>query len=91
VAPLWSDEIDSPERTMLRRHDTETMQRLIMSLPPVFREVIVLREINGLSYSEIAAVIEAPIGTVMSRLARARSVLRDAWIATEDGDIPDEV
>lgn len=91
VAPLWSDEGDSPERTLLRRHDTETMQRLIMSLPEPFREVIVLREINDLSYSEIATVIAAPIGTVMSRLARARRVLRDAWIATEDGDIPDAV
>jgi RNA polymerase sigma-70 factor (ECF subfamily) len=53
----------------------------VASLPGVFREVIVLREINDLSYREIAEVIGAPVGTVMSRLARARSMLREAWIA----------
>ena len=59
------------------------MRRLIGELPAEFREVIVLREINDLSYRDIATVIEAPIGTVMSRLARARGLLRDAWIAAE--------
>jgi RNA polymerase sigma-70 factor (ECF subfamily) len=68
---------------MLRRHDSDTMRRLIGELPAEFREVIVLREINDLSYRDIAIVIEAPIGTVMSRLARARGMLRDAWIAAE--------
>lgn len=52
-------------------------------LPDLFRETIVLREINDLSYSEIANVVGVPIGTVMSRLARARSMLRKAWIAEE--------
>ena len=59
------------------------MRRLIGEWPAEFREVIVLREINDLSYRDIATVIEAPIGTVMSRLARARGMLRDAWIAAE--------
>jgi RNA polymerase sigma-70 factor (ECF subfamily) len=45
--------------------------------------VLVLREINDLAYREIAEVIGAPMGTVMSRLARARAMLRAAWIATE--------
>jgi RNA polymerase sigma-70 factor, ECF subfamily len=49
--------------------------------------VIVLREINDLSYRDIATVIEAPIGTVMSRLARARGMLREAWIAAEGGGV----
>jgi RNA polymerase sigma-70 factor (ECF subfamily) len=70
---------------MLRRDESETMRRLIGELPAEFREVIVLREINDLSYRDIATVIEAPIGTVMSRLARARGLLRDAWIAAEGG------
>ena len=61
------------------------MRRLIGELPAEFREVIVLREINDLSYRDIAAVIEAPIGTVMSRLARARGMLHDAWVAAEGG------
>jgi RNA polymerase sigma-70 factor (ECF subfamily) len=49
-----------------------------------FREAIVLREVNELSYREIADVVGVPVGTVMSRLARARCMLRKAWIA-EDG------
>jgi RNA polymerase sigma-70 factor (ECF subfamily) len=81
--PIWREDTETPEQTMLRRHDTDTMRRLIGELPAEFREVIVLREINDLSYRDIAVVIEAPIGTVMSRLARARGMLRDAWIATE--------
>ena len=47
-----------------------------------------LREINDLSYREIAQVIEAPVGTVMSRLARARSLLREGWLAAEEGSAP---
>jgi RNA polymerase sigma-70 factor (ECF subfamily) len=81
--PIWREDEDTPEQTMLRRHDSETMQRLIGELPAEFREAVVLREINDLSYREIAAVIEAPIGTVMSRLARARGMLRAAWLAAE--------
>jgi RNA polymerase sigma-70 factor (ECF subfamily) len=65
------------------------MRRLIGELPAEFREVIVLREINDLSYRDIATVIEAPIGTVMSRLARARGLLREAWMAAEgEGESP---
>jgi len=47
--------------------------------------VLVLREINDLSYREIAEVTGTPVGTVMSRLARARGLLRDAWLAEEKG------
>ena len=83
--PVWREDSDTPEQTMLRRHDSETVRRLIGELPAEFREVIVLREINDLSYRDIATVIEAPIGTVMSRLARARGMLREAWIAAEGG------
>lgn len=59
------------------------MQRLITQLPAVFRETIVLREVNDLSYREIADVTGVPVGTVMSRLARARELLRAAWLAEE--------
>ena len=85
AAPIWREDSDTPEQAMLRRHDSETMRRLIGQLPAEFREVIVLREINELSYRDIATVIEAPIGTVMSRLARGRALLRDAWLAAEGG------
>ena len=83
--PVWREAADTPEQAMLRRHESETMRRLIGELPFEFREVIVLREINELSYRDIAAAIEAPIGTVMSRLARARGLLREAWLAAEGG------
>ncbi len=83
VDGLWSEGDTSPEANALGRLDGETVQRLIEALPDKFREAIVLREINDLSYREIADVTGAPVGTVMSRLARARALLRDAWIAEE--------
>jgi RNA polymerase sigma-70 factor (ECF subfamily) len=59
------------------------VRRLIDALPSPFREVIVLRGMNELSYKEIAAVESVPVGTVMSRLARARAMLRSAWEVAE--------
>jgi RNA polymerase sigma-70 factor (ECF subfamily) len=59
------------------------MRRLVEALPSPFREVIVLREMNELSYKQIAAVESVPVGTVMSRLARARAMLRSAWEVAE--------
>jgi RNA polymerase sigma factor (sigma-70 family) len=79
--PLWSEAPETPETTMIRKLDAATIQRLVAALPDPFREVIVLREINDLSYRDIAEVVGAPVGTVMSRLARARSILRTAWLA----------
>jgi len=56
----------------------ETVRRALERLSPEFREVIVLRELQGLSYKEIAEVTRSPVGTVMSRLARARQRLLEA-------------
>jgi RNA polymerase sigma-70 factor, ECF subfamily len=81
--PVWQQEQASPETQVLHERDADTIRRLIADLPHQFREAIVLREINDLSYREIAQVIGAPVGTVMSRLARARSMLRQAWMAEE--------
>jgi RNA polymerase sigma-70 factor (ECF subfamily) len=81
IVPLWVEGQDSPETEVLQRLETETMRRFVDALPDPYRETLVLRELNDLSYREIADVIGAPVGTVMSRLARARSLLRDAWIA----------
>lgn len=67
----------SPEVLMLRRSAEQTALQAIDALPVEFREVIVLRELQQLSYKEIARVIGAPIGTVMSRLARARRRLQE--------------
>jgi RNA polymerase sigma-70 factor (ECF subfamily) len=81
VVPLWQEPQQSPEGEMLRRTDDESIRGLLGTLPETFREVLVLREINDLSYRDIAEVIGAPVGTVMSRLARARGMLREAWVA----------
>ena len=69
---------------MARRFDAATIRRLVTSLAEPFRETFVLREINNLSYREIADAVDAPVGTVMSRLARARALLRAAWLAEEE-------
>ena len=82
--PMWQEPQASPEADLLRRFDDATIRRLVGALPQPFRETIVLREINDLSYREIADIVGAPVGTVMSRLARARAMLRTAWNA-EDG------
>jgi RNA polymerase sigma-70 factor (ECF subfamily) len=83
ATPLWQEPQGSPETEMLQQRDAETIRRLVADLPQPFREAIVLREINDLSYREIADVVGVPLGTVMSRLARARSLLRQAWVAEE--------
>ncbi len=69
---------NDPETLLLQRLDTELLNRLIDKLPNPYREILVLREIEDLSYREIAEVLALPIGTVMSRLARARERLQRA-------------
>jgi RNA polymerase sigma-70 factor, ECF subfamily len=64
------------ENINLRLVDAETVRRAIAELPVEFREIVILREMEGLSYKEIADLSDLPIGTVMSRLARARKQLQ---------------
>jgi RNA polymerase sigma-70 factor, ECF subfamily len=85
VQPLWQEPPTTPETQMLRSLDVQTVYRLITALPEPFREVLILRELNDLSYREIADVAGTPIGTVMSRIARARSMLRKAWSVEGNG------
>lgn len=80
---MWQEPQASPESELLRAQSSETIRRLVTALPQPFREAIVLREMNDLSYQEIAQIAGVPVGTVMSRLARARSMLRAAWNAAE--------
>src|SRR5713226_8871958 len=68
------------------RSDLQRLNQLIEALPPLLRETIVLRELQELGYREIAEVTGVPIGTVMSRLHRARSLLLRAWDTKETGD-----
>ena len=78
------DELDSrerdeaelyPEQELIAKEDGERLRLAIAALPSPFLETLVMRDLNGLSYREIAEATEAPVGTVMSRLARARAML----------------
>ena len=68
----------NPETLAIAGDNRERLTRALADLPPRFREVLVLRELEGCSYKEIAAVTSVPIGTVMSTLARARQRLQRA-------------
>ena len=70
------DESTNPELLTVRKFDQARVRQALGELPPEYREIIVLRELEGLSYKEIAAVTDLPIGTVMSRLSRARGQLQ---------------
>jgi RNA polymerase sigma-70 factor (ECF subfamily) len=83
AVPLWQEPPPAADAALMRQHEDETVRRLVEDLPQPFREALVLREINDLSYQEIAQVAGVPVGTVMSRLARARTMLRSAWNAAE--------
>ena len=76
---------DTPEAALIAKVDAEQIRAAIAALPTPFRETLVLRDIEGLDYREIAETTEVPIGTVMSRLARARRRL----IATIGGKATD--
>lgn len=68
--------IESPESALERQDDARQVHARLAGLPAEYREVVVLRELEGLSYKEIAVVVGVPIGTVMSRLARGRDLLQ---------------
>src|ERR1700749_2654506 len=82
--PLWHEAQETPETQLVRARDSDTVRRMVAALTETFRETFVLREIENLSYREIAEVAEGPVGTVMSRLARARAMLRSAWLAEQE-------
>jgi RNA polymerase sigma-70 factor, ECF subfamily len=80
----------SPEAQAIASEDCERLTRALEELPPRFREVLVLRELEGCSYKEIAAITSVPIGTVMSALSRARKQLQvsmTAPVATMNKDV----
>lgn len=68
-----------PEAMLLQQRDARLLNELMGELPHLFREVLVLRELEDMSYREISDVLGVPLGTVMSRLSRARGLLKDAW------------
>jgi RNA polymerase sigma-70 factor (ECF subfamily) len=75
--PELAVEGDTPETILLERSERELLQTAIDELPVHFREILLLCEVEEMSYQEIAEALSVPIGTVMSRLARARTTLRD--------------
>ena len=89
---LAATQAASPDPESISTGDEErrTLGRLIADLPAEHREVLLLREMEDLSYREISAVTQVPIGTVMSRLARARAALRGKWLQ-EAGGVPHAV
>lgn len=84
---LHSDTVagDNPAAALERETARQSLYQALDRLPPEFREVIVLRELEGLSYKEIGDVTGVPVGTVMSRLSRARRRLQEALHARQEG------
>ena len=81
--PPLAAALPDPESASIERDERRLLGRLIAALPEEQREVLLLRELEDMSYREIAAVAEVPIGTVMSRLARARAALKALWPEAE--------
>jgi RNA polymerase sigma-70 factor, ECF subfamily len=77
-----------PEALMLQSADAQALRLALEALPVEFREVLILRELEGLSYKQIAAITDLPLGTVMSRLARARKRLQQCLQAPAQGGSP---
>ena len=78
--PVWGSAPRDPEMLLAQHIDSELLQRLIQRLPENYREALLLREYEELTYQDIAKVTGVPIGTVMSRLSRARLALRQLWL-----------
>jgi RNA polymerase sigma-70 factor (ECF subfamily) len=76
--PVLPATSDTPESLLIARFDNDAVQCAIGKLPAIFREVILLCDVEDASYREIAEILSIPIGTVMSRLARARKLVREA-------------
>ena len=94
-ATAWDDAIEddihdpeapNPEQFLLKSFEAATIRKAIEALPPNLKEMIVLRELEGMAYKDIAAVIDHPIGTVMSRLSKARRQMQA--ILTENNGGP---
>jgi RNA polymerase sigma-70 factor (ECF subfamily) len=89
----------SPERTLLERSVSDDVQRALDGLPDDFRTAVVLCDVQGLSYKEIADIMQTPVGTVMSRLFRGRKLLAaslrefavaEGYVKAADPRKPDE-
>ena len=86
VSSAAAEASPDPESAAAAEDERRTLERLIAALPGEHREVLLLRELEDRSYREIAAVAQVPIGTVMSRLARARAALRGKYLEEAGGE-----
>lgn len=84
-AALDVADMDDPEAILAQRNEAAMLRDMIESLPEPFRETLVLRELEELSYKEIALLTNVPIGTVMSRIARAREMLTALLLPRDEG------
>jgi RNA polymerase sigma-70 factor (ECF subfamily) len=75
-----TDDSNTPETALIDKANKELVHQALEALPVEYREVLIMREMEGLSYKEIADIADLPIGTVMSRLARARHALRNMLV-----------
>ncbi len=79
--PELAVDTETPETILMNRFNSQLVQRAIDDLPVHYRETLLLCEVEEMSYSEIAEVLSIPIGTVMSRLARARKAVRESLLS----------
>lgn len=77
---------NNPEILLMKKLESSRVDAAIEQLPPVFREAVILRELEEMSYEEIAQIAGIPMGTVMSRLSRARRLLRATLTTVGEGD-----
>jgi len=75
----------NPESATIQADQRRSLDQLMQSLPAEYREILILREIEDMDYREIAQVTDVPMGTVMSRLARARAALKKLWMQQYEG------
>jgi RNA polymerase sigma-70 factor (ECF subfamily) len=81
----------NPERLFLRKTNAEVLRAALEELPVAYREVVILRELEGCSYKEIAAIADVPLGTVMSRLTRGRDRLQQVLAHRLHREVHDEL
>jgi RNA polymerase sigma-70 factor (ECF subfamily) len=85
AANIHASKEASPEQTLLSRVVAPRLQRALESMPKTLRDAVWLRDVEELSYAEIASRLRIPIGTVMSRISRGRRLLHDRLLACDDG------
>jgi RNA polymerase sigma-70 factor (ECF subfamily) len=76
-----------PEGAAIQADQRRSLDEVMQSLPPEYREILILREIEDMDYREIAQVTSVPMGTVMSRLARARAALKKLWLQQHEAPV----